>query len=87
MNEYADKLAAMTDAELVEETENKVWLSGYAANNPQSKYHAECDATYAEAQRREKPWLYQRGWNKAWKSAGHELSDWDMQRAKEGAQS
>lgn len=81
MTEYAEKLKAMTDSELVDEVECKVWLSAYAANNPRSKYHDECDAAYSEAQRRKKPWLYQRGWNKAWVMAGHELSADDRERA------
>ena len=81
MTEYAEKLKAMTDLELVDEIGSKVWLSAYAANNPLSKYHDKCDSTYWEAERREKPWLYQQGWNKAWVSAGHELSDDDRERA------
>ncbi|MEL4069568.1 hypothetical protein WKW50_05410 [Ochrobactrum sp. GPK 3] len=81
--EYAAKLAAMNDDELVKETENKVWLSGYAANNPRSAYHWQCDACYDEAKQRAKPWLYKRGWNAAYVSAGHELSESDIEAAKE----
>lgn len=78
---YADKLQAMDDGALVDEIESKVWLSAYAANNGRSKYHTECDLTHDEARRRGKPWLYQRGWNKAYESCGHSLSDDDIARA------
>ena len=77
MDEYRAKLEAMSDIEFVGEVESKVWLSAYAANNPRSKYHAECDATYDEAKRRNKMWLYKRGWNAAYVSAGHTLSEHD----------
>lgn len=83
-NDYVGKLTRLSDAELVEETEQKVWLSGFAANNPRSAYHWQCDACYDEAKRRGKMWLYQRGWNKAYVSAGHELSQSDIDAAKEG---
>jgi len=45
---YLDKLAAMTDADLHAETRQKIWLSAYANNNPRSDYHWQCDATYDE---------------------------------------
>ena len=56
-------------------------LSPSSKTRRRSKYHDKCDSTYWEAERREKPWLYQQGWNKAWVSAGHELSDDDRERA------
>lgn len=63
--DYADKLADMDDRKLVDECESYVWLSAYAANNLRSDYHWMCDATSDEAQRRGKPELYQRGWERA----------------------
>src|ERR1700744_641820 len=63
--DFADKLAKMTEPELVETVEQFVWLSAYAANNYRSDYHWMCDATSDEAQRRGKPELYQRGWERA----------------------
>ena len=45
-------------------------------------YHWQCDATHDEARRRQKPWLYQRGWNDAYRSAGHEPSESDIEAAK-----
>lgn len=79
---YAEKIAAMDDGAFVDEVENMVWLSAYAANNGRSIYHAKCDATYNEAKERGKPWLYQRGWNAAYRSAGHELSESDRAKAR-----
>ena len=80
---YAAKIAAMSDDDFVDEVENMVWLSAFAANNPRSIYHSQCDSTYSEAVRRGKPWLYQRGWNAAYRSCGYELPQED--RAKERA--
>lgn len=84
-SDYVAKVAAMDDDALIAETSNKVWLSGYAANNPRSDYHWHVDALYDEAKRRQKPWLYQRGWNKAYRLAGYEPSEHDLARAEEGA--
>ena len=55
---YKVKLQAMTDAELLKESESKIWLSAFANNNPISCYHWQCDATYDEAVRRGKPEIY-----------------------------
>ena len=57
---YVEKLTAMTDEELSREMTSKIWLSAYAANNPRSDYHWQCDATWNEGQRRGKPELYER---------------------------
>jgi len=45
-SEYIDRLRAMTPEELSKETEQKIWLSAYANNNPRSDYHWQCDACY-----------------------------------------
>lgn len=79
--EYEDRLKEMSDEALRDEVESKVWLSSFAANNPRSRYHDECDATWRECQRREKPWLYQRGWNRAYASFGYTPSDRDIEMA------
>jgi hypothetical protein len=74
-NEYATKLKAMTDNELVEETEQMVWLSAYANNNPRSAYHKQCDMCADACYNRRKPWLYSKGYNRAYESAGHRVTD------------
>lgn len=63
--EYADRLATLTDEKLEKEMEDRIWLSAYANNNPTSDYHWMCDATYAEGQRRDRTELYNRAWKKA----------------------
>lgn len=82
-SEYASSLAAMDEKALVEETEMKCWLSAYATNNPRSAYHWQTDACYDEAKSRGKLWLYQRGWNAAYRSAGYEVSESNLKAAQE----
>jgi len=63
--EFADKLAGLSDEEFLIECEHLIWLSAYAANNPISDYHWQCDACYHEAQRRGKAELYDKAWHQA----------------------
>jgi hypothetical protein len=62
---FADMLAACDEEEYLTIAENRIWLSAYAANNPRSDYHWQCDAVYDEAQRRGKPELYSQAHRKA----------------------
>lgn len=64
-SEYIDRLKAMTEADLFKETESKIWLSAYAANNPRSDYHWHADACNNEWESRGKPEEYTRAWKKA----------------------
>ena len=73
----------LDDAELVARAEQQIWLSAFASNNPRAPAHQETDRAHDEAQRREKPWLYQRAWNKAYRSCGYEPSEEDLAAAKE----
>lgn len=84
-SEYVAKIAALDDDGFVKEVAHRCWLSAYAANNPRSDYHWQADACYDEAERRQKPWLYQRGWNNAYRQAGYEPSEAEIKRA-EGPQ-
>ena len=59
--DYLDRIAAMTDSELEQETEQKIWLSGYANNNHRSDYHWHVEACYVECQRRD-PGMYERAY-------------------------
>lgn len=68
---YLEKLTTLSDEEFVKEIENKIWLSAFASNNPRSDYHWHTDACYDEAQRREKPELYEQGYNRAKASCGY----------------
>lgn len=63
--DFADKIAAMDDEVFIKITEERIWLSAYAANNLRSDYHWQADACYHEAQRRGNPELYSQAWHKA----------------------
>ena len=71
-----------TDDEFVKDAETQIWLSAFAANNPRAPAHTESDRAYDEAKRREKPWLYQRAYNGAYRSAGYEPSASEIEAAK-----
>lgn len=71
---------AMDDDAFVKDAEMQIWLSAFANNNPRAPAHVEADAAIVEARRRGKPWLYQRAWNAAYRSAGYEPTE-DQERA------
>lgn len=73
----------LDDDAFVARAENQIWLSAFASNNPRAPAHNETDRAYDEAQRRQKPWLYQRAWNKAYRSCGYEPSDEDVAAAQQ----
>lgn len=74
---------ALTDDDFVSKAEQQIWLSAFASNNHRAPAHKEADAAYDEAKQREKPWLYQRAWNKAYASCGHRVSEHDLTAAQE----
>lgn len=55
---FADKLARLSDDDFVREAEDHIWLSAYANNNPRSDYHWQADSCYDEAKRRGNTELY-----------------------------
>lgn len=61
---YLFRIAGMDDRELLAETEQKIWLSAFAANNPRSDYHWHTDALYLECKKREGD-LYQKAYDAA----------------------
>jgi hypothetical protein len=69
-SDYLARIAEKSDTDLFEETENKIWLSAFAANNPRSDYHWHVDACYSEWVKRGKPKEYERAFEAAKKSAG-----------------
>ena len=71
---YLDKLRVMTDEALHKESEGKIWLSAYAANNRKSDYHWQCDACFHECERRGKLQIYRQAWNQA-SGLGPDLPD------------
>lgn len=62
---FADKLFGLDDEHFVREAESYIWLSAWAANNPNSDYHWMCDACYHESRRRGNVGLYERAWHQA----------------------
>lgn len=68
--DYADKISAMTDEELLKETESAIWLSAYANNNPRSDYHWQADACSSECSARGKDEIYTKAYNTAKSRAG-----------------
>lgn len=79
------KWQSLSDDDFVFKAEQQIWLSAVASNNPRAPAHKESDAAYAEAKRRNKPWLYQRAWNKAYRLAGHHPIERDLALAQDGA--
>lgn len=63
--EFADRLFELTDDEFTTRAENAIWLSAYAANNPNSDFHWHADLCYYEALRRGKAELYDLAWKRA----------------------
>jgi hypothetical protein len=68
--DWADRLAPMTDEEFTNEAAEAVYWSAWADNNPTSDYHWQASACYYEAQRRGDPGLYQRAYDQAKRHAG-----------------
>jgi hypothetical protein len=66
-SEYINKIAGMEYNDLMKETEQKIWLSAYAGNNPRSDYHWQCDACYDEWVKREG--TGSKSYDKAWHNA------------------
>jgi len=60
--EYADKLATMTDDEFFEACKKYIWLSAYANNNHKSDYHWMCDACTLESWRSGREHLYDKAY-------------------------
>jgi hypothetical protein len=73
---------ALDDEAFVDRAEQQIWLSAFASNNPRAPAHKEVDAAYDEAQRRERPWLYQRAYNAAFRSCGYTPSEAEIEQAK-----
>jgi hypothetical protein len=59
---FIEELKTTTEEMLFERCEHLIWLSSYAANNPRSDYHWQCDACYDECQRRKKPEIYKKAY-------------------------
>ena len=65
-SEYLDRISKMADEELFNETDSKIWLSAFVANNPRSDYHWHVDALYLECKKRPGD-IYQKAYDQAFK--------------------
>lgn len=63
-SQYVQKVLAMTESQYLKETENKIWLSAYAANNRTSDYHWHVDALHRIGEHNF-PGLYDQAFQKA----------------------
>ena len=63
--EFANKVAELSDESFVTEAKERIWLSAYASSNPRSDYHWQADLCYDEAQRRGNPKLYTEAFKRA----------------------
>lgn len=61
-SEYVTYVARFTDDELAKECKAKIWLSGFANNNPRSDYHWHVDVCYDECVKRGKGDIYERAY-------------------------
>ncbi|QHJ81430.1 MAG: hypothetical protein [Bacteriophage sp.] len=75
--------AELTDKELVEKGETQIWLSSFASNNPKAPAHKEVDELWRYTTDNGKKHLYQRAWNRAYKSAGYEPSEIEIEAARD----
>lgn len=73
----------LNDKELVEKGEMQIWLSSFASNNPKAPAHEEVDALWKYTTDNGKRHLYQRAWNNAYRSAGYEPSDSEIDAARD----
>lgn len=79
--EYASELQTKTDEEIVAEVRSQVYNAGFFPVH--SRHDQKASQCWAETERREKPWLYQRGYNGALRDAGQDVTSFDLERATE----
>jgi len=78
---YAASLTTMTDDDYVAETAKQVYDAGY--DRQYGKADQRVHLCFKEADRRGKPWLYARSYNRAARDAGVDLDRTDLERARE----
>lgn len=59
---YLDKIAGMDERQLMDECKDKIWMSAYTSNKPQSDYHWQCDACCDECVYRDRLDIYERAY-------------------------
>lgn len=73
---YANNLAALTDDDLVEETSRVIQADWFSPS-----IDPRVQACSEEACRRQKPWLYAKGWNHAYRREGNAPDELDLRLA------
>lgn len=80
LTDYAGQIAILKDDDLVDETERQIYEAGW--HRTHSPYDQRSSACFTEAERREKPWLYCRGYNAACDRAMMPVSRSDREKAR-----
>lgn len=70
--DYAGQIAILKDGDLVEEIRKQVYEAGFSPR-VETHHDQRCTLLHREAVRREKTWLYCRGYNGAVLDAGGEI--------------
>lgn len=73
---YAGGLQCKTDDELVEESRSQIHSAALLVRH--STHDQKATKCWEESERRGRPWLYQRGYNRAVKEAGGEINASDL---------
>ncbi len=80
-DKFIAEIKTLDDGPLQRRTENLIWLSAFANNNPRAPAHWQVDLCYDEWVSRGKSWRYQAAYNDAYESCGFEVSESDRQLA------
>ncbi len=78
--DYAGQLEALKDEDFVVETAAQIQAAGYSSRMTVADQKARI--CYTEAGRRDKPWLYVQGYNRAARSVGQPVSPADLRDAR-----
>jgi len=81
LRDYAMLLRTKSEEELVEEARRQIYSAGFFPVH--SRHDQKATQCWQEAERRERPWLYQRGYNSALHDAGQKVESLDLERASE----
>lgn len=81
LDEYTSDLEVKSDDELVSEVRSQVYSAAFLPRH--SVHDQKATKCWEESERRQKPWLYQRGYNSALREAGETPNDYDIEKATE----
>ena len=81
LRDYSKELEAKSDQELEEEVRDQVTSAAFFVK--QSTHDQKATKCWEESERRQKPWIYQRGYNSSLRDAGQKVEQFDLDRATE----